>query len=413
MVFTHRFDNGLVLVADVVGWADSVSYIFSVPFGSVFDPLGFDGLATLVCEMISRGAGSRGSREFLEAFENLGCDVSESVGLFDTCFSVSMLPENLLAAIELTADQVLRPHFGAEYIEPVKQKVIQEIYSIEDDPPRQMMLELRRNFLPDPLGRSGLGTPETIGLATIDDIRCAHNSLFQPNGAVFSIAGKFDFDEVRDKIGNLFADWQPKQFTLPQERIIGETEIYIAGDSEQTHIGVAYPSIPLGHCDYKLAVCCVGILSGGTSCRLFRELRENRGLCYSVSATYSSLRNRASVYCYCGTSMDKAQETLDVLISELERLRYGAGQDEIDRYKIGCRSELIIGQESISGRCGDMLFDWQNLKRLQSFNEIESSINSLTKSDIDKFLETNPPGPFHIAVLGTKPLKFPRRGIAK
>ncbi|MDR1483374.1 MAG: insulinase family protein [Planctomycetaceae bacterium] len=402
MVFIHRFDNGLVLVADYIDWSESVSYVFSVPFGSIFDPFGLEGLATLVCELISRGAGDRGSREFLEAFEELGCDASESVGLFDTYLGVSMLPENLLSAIELTADQVLRPLFDSRYLEPVKQKIIQEIYSLEDDSFRRMMLELQRNFLPDPLGRSGLGTVSTINRVSIDDIYRAHNLFFQPDGAVFSIAGKFDFDQVRDKIGELFADWRPQSFVLPQERDIGKTEIYLSGDSDQTHIGIAYPSVPLGQPDYKLALCSVGVLGGGTSCRLFRELRENRGLCYTVSASYSTLRNRASVYCYCGTSVDRAQETLDVLISEIERLRFGVGQDEINRYKIGCRSGLIIGQESTSGRCGDMLFDWQNLKRLQSFAEIEASINSLTKSRVDEFLESNPPGPFHIAVLGPK-----------
>jgi predicted Zn-dependent peptidase len=402
MVLIHRFDNGLVLVGDIVEWADSVSYVFSVPFGSIFDPVGFEGLSVLLCELISRGAGDRGSREFLEAFEELGCEFSESVGLFDTCFSVSMLPDNLLAAIELTSEQVLYPRFESCYLEPVKQKIIQEIYSLEDEPSRRMMLELQRNFLPEPLGRSGLGTVATVNRVSISSIRRAHDLFFQPEGAVISIAGKFDFGQVRDKIGDLFSDWRPKSFILPKEGDIGESEIYIEGESEQTHIGVAYPSVPLGQADYKLAVCSVGVLSGGSSCRLFRELRENRGLCYSVSATYTTLRNRASVYCYCGTSADRAQETLNVLIAELERMRLGVGQEEINRYKIGCRSELIIGQESISGRCGDMLFDWQNLKRLQSFTEIEASINSLTKSDVDEFLATNPPGPFHIAVLGPK-----------
>jgi predicted Zn-dependent peptidase len=403
----HKFDNGLILLADSVSWAESVSYVLSVPFGSIFDPFGFEGVATLVCEMISRGAGKRGSREFLEAFENLGCDASESVGLFDTCFSVSMLPENLLSAIELTSDQVLYPHFNVKYFDSVKQTIIQEIYSLEDEPSSRMMMELRRNFLPSPLGRSGLGTIETINKITIEDIRRGHDLWFQPEGAIFSIAGRFDFEEVRDKIGELFSDWRPKPFSFSEERIIGDSEIYIAGDSEQTHIGIAYPTLPVDRLDYKLAKCGVGILSGGTSCRLFRELREKRGLCYSVSALYSTLRNRASVYCYCGTSSKKAQETLDVLIEELENLKDGVYQDEIDRYKIGCRSELIIGQESISGRCADMLFDWQNLNRLQSFDEIESSINSLTESDVNKFLLENPPGPFHIAVLGPKPLKFP------
>ncbi|MDR2345664.1 MAG: insulinase family protein [Planctomycetaceae bacterium] len=406
MVCIHKFDNGLVLLADPIDWSESVSYSFSVPFGSIFDMVDYEGTATLVGELISRGAGNRGNREFLEAFEYLGCDATETVGLFDMTFSASMLPENLLASIELTADQILRPHFDISYLEFVKQKVIQEIYSLEDNP-RRVMTTLQRNFLPYPFGRSGLGTVETIRRITIDNIWNAHKLYFQPNGAIFSIAGKFDFNKIQEKINDLFSNWKPKKFVLPNEQYIGEKEIYIADDLEQTQIGVAYPSIPVGQDGYKLALCSVGIISGGTSCRLYRELREKRGLCYTVSALYSTLRKYAGVYCYCGVSSDKAQDALDVLINELEKLQLGVSQDEIDRYKIGCKSELIISQESTSGRCRDMLWDWKNLKKVQSFSEIELSINSLTKSDVNVYLESNPPGPFHIAVLGQKPLKFP------
>jgi hypothetical protein len=119
------------------------------------------------------------------------------------------------------------------------------------------------------------------------------------------------------------------------------------------------------------------------------------------------LRDRAAVYCYCGASTEHAQETLNVLLSELDRLRFGVGEDELGRYKIGCRSSLITGQESISGRCMDMLCDWQFLKRIRTINEIESSINSLTKSDIDHYLINNPPRPTHIVILGKKPLILP------
>jgi predicted Zn-dependent peptidase len=407
MLFVHQYSNGFVLLCDMVSFAGSVSYVLSVPYGSVFDPVGLEGLSTLLCEMISRGAGGRGSREFLEAFEYLGCESYESVGLFDIFFSVSTLPEHLFSALALTADQVFRPHFEGNYLELVKRGVIQEIYSLEDEPSRRMLMELRCNFLPYPYGRSGLGTVETIRAVNLSDIWRGHN-LFQPSGAILSIAGKFNFEEVRDKVGELFSGWRSNELVLPVCGGVGNREVYIDSnsDSGQTHIGVVYPSVPVGGAGYKLALGSVGILSGGSSCRLFRELREKRGLCYSVSATYSALRNRAAVWCYCGTSAEKAQETLDVLMDELNNLSNGVSQEEVERYKIGCRSELIIGRESMSERCGDMLFDWQHLKRIQSFEELETSINSITQSDINNFLKNNPPGPYHVAVLGPKRLKF-------
>ncbi|MDR1923211.1 MAG: insulinase family protein, partial [Planctomycetaceae bacterium] len=310
-------------MADPISWAESVSYVISIPFGSIFDPVGVEGLAAVLCDMTTRGAGGKTSRQFLESFEHLGCETSESVGLFDTWFRASVLPDNLLPSIELSAAQILRPHFDRRQLEPARQVIAQEIYSLEDDLQQRMMLELQHNFLPYPLGRSGLGTIETIDNITIDLLTKNHASLFQPNGTVFCIAGKFEIEQVQDKINDLFASWQPKQFVLPKEKIIGETAVYIPSNSEQTYIGAVYPSVPFGAEGYMLAQCSVGILSGGTSCRLFSELREKRGLCYSVSASYSALRDRAAVYCYCGASTEHAQETLNVLLSELDRLRFG------------------------------------------------------------------------------------------
>lgn len=140
------------------------------------------------------------------------------------------------------------------------------------------------------------------------------------------------------------------------------------------------------------------------SCRLFHEMREKRGLCYSVHASYFTLRDRAGVACYCGTGTDRARESLDVLIAELEKLRLGIGEDELARLKIRVKSALLMQQESTGSRSGAMTRDWYHLGRIRSLREIESNINALTCRRINDYLAAHPPGPFHIATLGSEPV---------
>ena len=124
----------------------------------------------------------------------------------------------------------------------------------------------------------------------------------------------------------------------------------MAHESNQTQIGIAFDSVPYRHPDYFQAWGAVGVLSGGMSSRLFTEVREKRGLCYSVYATMHTLRDRGSVLCYAGTSAERAQETLDVTLGELVRLAEGIEADELARLKARIKSSLIMQQESSSSR---------------------------------------------------------------
>jgi predicted Zn-dependent peptidase len=405
-LYWHRFDNGFILLAEPMNWMESVSYSILVPYGPVLDPPELAGLASLNCEMMLRGAGERNSRQFLQSLENLGCETTEVVAHLHTGFGASMLAEHLLPSLELLADQIRRPHFPKEQLETAKQVVKQDIFSLEDDPPRRVMLELQRHFLPDPWGRSNLGTPESIDCIEIEDIRRQHTRYFQPEGTILSIAGKLNWEAIRDKVGELFAGWKPRGVVLPEEKAVGSMLVHIPCDSLQTHIGVAFPCVPLRSPDYMMVWSGVGILGGGMSCRLFNEIREKRGLCYNVYASYSTLKDRAGIYCYCGTGTERAQETLEVLIAELNRLRFGVDEGELNRFKIRAKSALIMQQESTASRSGMMVQDWYHLGRVRTLGEIESAINSLTKSAINNYFFNYPPGPFHIVTLGPEPLRF-------
>jgi predicted Zn-dependent peptidase len=143
------------------------------------------------------------------------------------------------------------------------------------------------------------------------------------------------------------------------------------------------------------------------SSRLFTEVRENRGLCYAVYATCHSLRDRGSVLCYAGTTTERAQETLDVVLAEIARLAQGITADELDRLRAKLKSGLIMQQESSPARSSSMAADWYHLGRVQTLDELRSILDGLTCESINTYLAANAPRGFRIVTLGENELERP------
>jgi predicted Zn-dependent peptidase len=171
---------------------------------------------------------------------------------------------------------------------------------------------------------------------------------------------------------------------------------------------LAYTSIPYPHPDYFQARGAVGVLSDGMSSRLFTEVREKRGLCYTVYASCHSLKDRGSVVCYAGTTTERAQETLDVMYGELVRLEQGIEPDELNRLKARIKSSLIMQQESSVSRSGSIAADWYYLNRVRTLDELGAIIDGLTCESINRYLAAHPPRDFCAVTLGAKPLEMPR-----
>ena len=182
---------------------------------------------------------------------------------------------------------------------------------------------------------------------------------------------------------------------------------HLPHESNQTQIGIAYSSVPFNHPDYIQASGAVGVLSGGMSARLFTEVREKRGLCYSVYASYHTLKDRACVMCYAGTTAERAQETLDVTLGELRRLAQGVEPHELDRLKARVKSGLIMQQESSSARSGSLARDWFHLGHARSLEEVGALVDQLSPESINHYLATNPPRDFSIVTLGPAALAVP------
>jgi len=402
---SHTFSNGLVLVAEPMAGLESAAFTFLVPVGCVCDPADRGGLSSFTCEMALRGAGPRDSHQFVLDLDNLGVERGESVFDSHTSFSGATVAENMPRALAIVTDVLRRPHLPADQLEAGRQMMLQEWRAVADEPSQRAMIELRRRHYPKPWGRPSQGELEVIESVDIDEIRRHFAGMYRPNGTILGVAGRFDWEQLKDTVAGLIDDWQPNQTPEIVEQAGGSRLEHFPHDSNQTQIAVAYPSVPYGHDDYFRAWGSVGVLSGGMSCRFFTEIRERRGLCYSVGATYHSLRHRGGVFCHAGTSADRAQETLDVMLAELARLPQGIEEHELDRLKARIKSSLVMQGESSSARSSAVARDWYHLGHARTLEELGRLVDELTRSAINDYVAAHPPGDYTIVTLGPHPLE--------
>jgi predicted Zn-dependent peptidase len=407
-IYSHRLANGMILVGEPNSTVQSAAITLLVPSGYTTDPANRLGLSSLVCDMVLRGAGSRDSRALINDLEVLGVERGESVGASQISFSAATLSENLDEALSIYADIIRRPHLPADQIEAGQQVCLQEINGINDEPAQRLMVELRNRTYPQPWGRSSHGTEAGVSASTADDVQAHWAKYFRPNSAILGVAGDFQWPQLIDRIETLFGDWKANDVPAIAETQPQSTEAHTHHDGNQCHIGIAYPTVPYRDPDYMRAWAAVGVLSGGMSSRLFTEVREKRGLCYTVSASLQTQLDRARVLCYAGTSSERAQETLDVTFAELLRLREGVLAEELTRLKARIKSGLIMQQESTSARSGAIAREWYHLGRVRTLEEVGRMVDELTSTMINEYLEQHPPQDFTFATLGPTPLELPR-----
>lgn len=410
-IYIHTFENGLTLLAEPMRSLESAAFTLRVPSGCIHEPEGRGGLGVMTIEMTLRGAGSRDSRQFVDDLDNLGVERGDSVADALAGYSGATLSTNLIPALRIYSDVVRRAHLPAEELESARMVALQELSGVEDEPGQKVMQELRKRHYPRPWGRRTQGERAALESITLDEITAQYRRCFRPNGAILSVAGKIDWPAVRDAVGELFGDWKQVDAPPVVETPRSERRAHIAHDSNQTHVAVAYDSIPYRHPDYFQAWGAVGVLSGGMSARLFTEVREKRGLCYTVYANQATLKDVGAVLCYSGTTAERAQETLDVLLRELVRLADGVEPHELNRLKARIKSGLIMQQESSTARSSSMARDWFLLGRVRTLDETAAAVDGLSAESINAYLQRNPPRDFTVVTLGPKPLEV-RGGVS-
>lgn len=404
-IHRHTYGNGLVLLVEPMESMASVGMTLMTPGGVSAEPADRLGVASVMTEMIFRGAGDLDARGHSEALDRLGvrrdCDI-HSRGL---SLGGLMLGDRLDEGLRLILDMTRKAHLPEESLEASVQLSLGALDGLEDDPQDKVMVELKRDHLPDPLGRSDLGVAEHLKAMTMGDVRDYYGKCFVPGGAVLALSGKVDFDHARDLVGELLGDWEGTggAFEISEASAAGGYR-HVKAESSQQHIGLAFDTV--GGMDANCMTQRIGIavLSGGMSGRLFTEVRENRGLCYSVYASYAAMKDRGVVYAYSGTTAERAQETLEVLRAEMEKLGDGVEACEFERAVVGLKSRVVMQGESTSARSMALAVDEVVLGRPRTLDDLIGEVEGVTLEKLNDFVASHRPSAFTTLTVGPEPL---------
>jgi len=401
----HTLPNGMVLLGEPMAGVESVAFDFMLPAGVAWMPPGCGGAANVISEWIFRGAGPWDSRKLGDAMDGLGLHRSTSIGSSHLYIGAALESSNLARALALYSDIILNPHLSDEQFEPARQLIIEEVRGLEDEPRQKVMVELRKRFYPEPLGRSTVGELNDLQGLTAAKIRELAGSYLNVPQAIFSVAGKYDFDAVCRQIEGVFGHKRGEPLNPLVVGFRGPAYTHIPNDGAQVHIGLMTPTARFIDKEYYDARTAASVLSGGMSARLFTEVREKRGLCYAIGAKYHSLKEAAGISCYAGTAPEKAQETLDVVIGEFRRLSEGISEEELERAKVGLKSSLIMQSESSSSRSGSIGSDYYMLGRVRTLDEIKEKIEACTVDSVLGFLRANPFEEFTVVTIGPREVR--------
>lgn len=398
----HILKNGMVLLGEAMEAVGSAAFGFMLPAGAAVLDEGCCGAGNVITDWIFRGAGDKNSRQLSDALDGLGLHRASSVGSSHITIGAALEAGNLAEAIELYADIILRASLEEDQFELARQLAVDSVLALDDDPRQNVMLKLREQFYPSPLGRSTVGDIDELKTLTAERTRKIIKENFNLSQTIFTVAGKYDFNAVCRQIENLFETERTKELPSVAIGSKGGKYKHLHNDGAQVHIGLMTKTVRPAEEDYYKARVAISVLSGGMSARLFTEVREKRGLCYAIGARYHGLKEAAGIACYAGTTPEKAQETLDVITAEFNRLSEGISEEEVKRAGIGLKSSLIMQSESSSSRAAAIGSDYYILGRVRSLDEIKNKIEQATADSVLTFLRNNKFEDFTVVTIGPK-----------
>ena len=404
---TARLKNGLTVVGERMPHVNSAAFAFLVPVGAAYDDAQILGASNIMADMFNRGGGKYDSRSLSDAFEALGADRRHSSGVEISAYSGVLLGENLHKIFAIYSDILRNPHFKEDDLKNVKELALQELKYVEDNPSSKVMREFNSRFYPGVFGNSIIGVEAGVKNLDSNKLRSFYETHFVAKNSIIAVSGKFDWDNVLGVIENHFSEWKgEKELLLPSPLSTKDQNVHIEQDASQLQIVLGYPSVSINHPDYYVAKVAAGVLSGGMCGRLFIEVREKRGLVYSVYASHGGRKGQGAVIVYAGTTPEKGQETLDVILAELNKLAQGVTEEELGRAKADIKSKLVMQNESSHSRASAIASDWWNLGTIRSTEEIKQAIDAVSNEDVMRHLREYPVAARTLVTLGKKGLQF-------
>jgi predicted Zn-dependent peptidase len=398
----HAFDNGLTVVFEPKPWLPTLSATLLLPFGSVTDPDGREGSTNVLHEWMQRGAGSLSSRAYSDALEDLGVRRGGAAGRETSSLTMSFLASESSAVLPLLAAMVREPRLDEEEFEPSRELALQELEALDDAPTQRMFEALLARFFTSPQRRSSYGTETGLRVLSADGVRQDFAERVGPQGAILAMAGGGTWETLLGEVEEAFAGWRGAVRPTPPVAVADAARHHVQADSAQLQIGLAFPSPVPGTDEAYLFNVGLNVLSGSMGSRLFTEVREKRGLVYSVNASYRALKGFGYTLGYAGTTPERAKETLEVYVGELRRLKDGVDEAEIQRARTGILSTLVMQGDSTGATASRLASDMFHIGRPRTLDEVKARVEGVTLEALNAYLAANPLPEPTVLTLGPK-----------
>lgn len=377
----HRLANGLTVAVDPLPGAESVAMGLYAMVGSRSEPEACSGLAHLVEHMVFKGAGKRGTRELAEAIEDVGGYMNAWTSRDQTTFHGRVLARDTALLAELIADLVRAPHMDDAHLVREKDVILSEIGETVDSPDDLVNDHLfEAAFMNQPLGRSILGREESLKDISRDDCLGWMVGELVPSRLILAASGKVDPDEILKLAQRLFGDMEDIAGTP-----IGSAE-FTGGlrndrrEFEQAHWCLGLPGLPASDPRMPALAVFVQALGGGTSSRLFQELREERGLAYSIGAWSQAFADTGVVAIGCAADRNRAVESMNLAREVLTDTIGTLTEAEVRRAKAQMEAGVLMALETAQGRADQMARSIEVFGRILPLDEM---LGELRAVDVD------------------------------
>lgn len=383
--YYHQLPNGIEMIGQYMPSLSSITMGFQLDAAVINEPEGKQGLAHLFEYMLFQGTKEKDARALNEAFESLGVRKGASTGWETARVLAQLVHTKFDETLPLLREVLLMPTFPKDDLEQMRSIVLQEIRRREDEPMRRIFDLVRASFYRGTaLARLTLGTTESVQALQRNDLREFWRRRYQPNNVIFAIAGKFDWDHTVTRMQDLFGAWQGQAEPSPEQHPAPASDITLEHqEGKQEHIGLMFPFPHYVDPDYYAAMVIAEVLGGSMASRLFVEVREKRGLVYSVSASMAGNKTGGAMRIYAGTTPEQARECLSVIASELRKLEQdGLTEDELARAKVQLKSEHVMGGEGSGARMSAIAHSWWHERKVRTIQEVKEAIDSVTREQI-------------------------------
>lgn len=396
-------DNGLRIVTHAMPHLETISLGAWVGVGARHDPAPENGIAHFLEHMAFKGTVKRTAQEIAEEIEDVGGDLNAATSLETTAYYARVLKGDEAMALDILSDILQNSRFDEYELQRERDVILQEIAASHDSPD-DVVYDLAQEaaYPGQPLGRTILGTPETVEAITPDGLRSYLGERYVAPKMVVSAAGAVDHGRIVDLAQDLFGGLKNAQSATNGDRAVYRGGV--AGSThpfEQCHLIVGFEGPSYCDPEYFSAQVLSGLLGGGMSSRLFQEVREKRGLCYSVYSAVYGLSDTGVMTIHSATTPELASELLDIITEELVRLAAdGPSEKEVSRSKAQLKAGLMMGLESSAARAEQMARQLICRGRLIDKAELVAKVDAVTADDVRTLLSTMIAGMPTAAVVG-------------